>query len=122
MIHVTTARSFDRLARKPLAIPEDSRIFYGRFMRGRGLLHMVACRVLGDPEKADLAVENTWWTASHAGQSFEREGAFRSWLIRILLDEAFAILRQVRKHAAGRAAHHQAPRATGVFAAEGGAR
>jgi len=54
----------------------------------------MACRVLGGSERAQLAVENSWLTASLNPLRFDNEGAFRSWLLRILIDEALAILRK----------------------------
>jgi DNA-directed RNA polymerase specialized sigma24 family protein len=58
------------------------------------LLHFVAGRVLGGPERTEDVVENCWLKASRNPPRFEYEGAFRSWLVRVLIDEALAILRQ----------------------------
>ena len=41
-----------------------------------------------------LAIQNCWRTASRNPPHFEYEGAFRSWLVRIIIDEALAILRE----------------------------
>ena len=68
-----------------------------RFARCRGLLHFVACRVLGGSEGADRAVENCFLTAARNPQQFEYEGAFRSWLARIVIDEALAIVRERKR-------------------------
>jgi Sigma-70 region 2 len=73
---------------------EQSAIFFERFLRSYRLLDFIACRVLGDKEKAPIAVQNCWRTASRNRPRFEYEGAFRSWLVRILIDEALAILRE----------------------------
>ena len=73
---------------------EHPRVFAARFSRCRGLLHFIACRVLGSDERADEAVKNCWRSASRDRPPFEPEGAFRSWLLRILIDEALAILRR----------------------------
>jgi hypothetical protein len=56
--------------------------------------------VLGDPDRADIAVENCLFSASHHVTTFDCEGAFRSWLVRIALDQALAILhgRSIREH------------------------
>jgi len=62
------------------------------FSRCRGLLRFVACRVLRSCEGADEAVERCFLTACGDPQEFEYEGAFRSWLVRILIDEALLIL------------------------------
>ena len=73
---------------------EQSAIFFERFLRSYRLLDFIASRVLGDKEKARIAVQNCWRTASRNPPHFEYEGAFRSWLVRILIDEALAILRE----------------------------
>lgn len=73
---------------------EDSAVFHARFWRCHRLLHFIACRVLGGLERADDAIENCWLTASRNPPRFEYEGAFRSWLLRVLIDEALAILRE----------------------------
>lgn len=78
--------------------PED---FAYWFSRCRVLLRSIAFRMLGDTEKADLAVENCYSTAFRARLSFDREGAFRSWLLRVLIDEALVILRRNRMRMAG---------------------
>ena len=58
------------------------------------MLFFLACRVLGSPEQVHDVVENCKMTASRNPATFESEGAFRSWLVRILIDEALAIVRQ----------------------------
>ena len=73
---------------------EQSAIFARRFLRSFRLLHFIACRVLGDEGRATIAVRDCWRTASREPPPFEYEGAFRSWLVRILIDEALAILRE----------------------------
>jgi DNA-directed RNA polymerase specialized sigma24 family protein len=73
---------------------EDPAAFGERFWRSYGLLHFIACRVLGSPERADDAIENCWLRASRSPLRFEHKGAFRSWLFRVLIDEALAILRE----------------------------
>jgi DNA-directed RNA polymerase specialized sigma24 family protein len=50
--------------------------------------------VLGGDERAEDAVKNCWRSASSNPPHFEHEGAFRSWLVRILIDEALALLRK----------------------------
>ena len=72
---------------------ENPAVFASRFSRCHRLLHFIACRVLGGPEHAKDAIENCWLTASRDPPRFEYEGAFRSWLARVLIDEALAILR-----------------------------
>jgi len=73
---------------------EQSAIFVRRFLRSYRFLHFIACRVLGNEERAPIAVQNCWRTASRNPPHFEYEGAFRSWLVRVLIDEALAILRE----------------------------
>jgi len=83
--------------------------FYVRASRYRGLLHLVAYRVLGNPDRADLAVENCLFSASHSVTTFDCEGAFRSWLVRIAIDQALAILhgRSIREHRRDRSLQEQ---------------
>jgi DNA-directed RNA polymerase specialized sigma24 family protein len=73
---------------------EDPALFHTRFWRCHRLLHFIASRVLGSSERADGVIENCWIRASRNPPRFESEGAFRSWLVRVLIDEALAILRQ----------------------------
>ena len=72
----------------------DSALFDRRFWRCRGLLHFIACRILNDSDLAKTAVENCWHSAFGRAPYFEHEGAFRSWLMRILIDEALLLLRE----------------------------
>jgi len=68
--------------------------FMDRFWRCNSLLHFLAYRILGTHEGAGNAVENCRIVASRNPPDFAYEGAFRSWVARILIDEALAILRQ----------------------------
>ena len=68
-----------------------------RFSRCRGLLHFIACCVLGGTEGMRDSVQNCWLTASRNPPKFEHEGAFRSWLLRIVIDEALAIRRKKKE-------------------------
>ena len=74
-------------------LDEDSALFHARFWRCHGLLYFITCRVLGRSERVDDAIENCWLRASRNPPQFKYEGEFRSWLFRILIDEACAILR-----------------------------
>ena len=65
---------------------------YVRAARYRRLLYFVAGRVLGNPDKAVIAVEKCLYSAAQHVTAFDREGAFRSWLVRLAIDEALAIL------------------------------
>jgi DNA-directed RNA polymerase specialized sigma24 family protein len=86
-------------ALEPLALRKHSGAFDTWFSRYRGLLHSTACQILRSTEHAELAVENSWLTASRNLPRFDREGALRSWLVRVLINEALAILRQGKQHA-----------------------
>jgi len=77
--------------------PEQTREFASRFSRYRPLLYWLARRLLGDKPGAENALENCWRRASRNPPEFEYEGAFRSWLARVLIDEARAILRKKRE-------------------------
>jgi hypothetical protein len=73
---------------------EQPAIFVERFLRAYRLLDFIACRVLCDKKRAQIAIHNCWQTASRNPPRFEYEGAFRSWLLRVLIDEALAILHE----------------------------
>jgi len=71
----------------------DKRIsFYVRGARYRRLLYFVAHRVLGNADKAVLAVENCLFSAAHQAATFDHEDDFRGWLVRLALDESLALL------------------------------
>jgi DNA-directed RNA polymerase specialized sigma24 family protein len=91
-VETTSGPIFERPMPRPSPTREPSEIFDEWFSRCHGPLHFTACRVLGGAEGADLAVQNCWLTASRNPPSFDREGAFRSWLLRVLIDEASTIL------------------------------
>jgi DNA-directed RNA polymerase specialized sigma24 family protein len=73
---------------------------YVRAARYRRLLYFVAGRVLGNPDKAVIAAEKCLYSGAQHVTAFDREGAFRSWLVRLAIDEALAILhgRRVLEH------------------------
>jgi RNA polymerase sigma-70 factor, ECF subfamily len=81
-------------------IQEDSQVFDTQFSQYRGLLYFIANRVLDDSEGGEEAVQNCLLTATRNTPKFESEGAFRSWLLRILIDEALLILRQKNRTSA----------------------
>jgi DNA-directed RNA polymerase specialized sigma24 family protein len=71
----------------------DNRIsFYVRAARYHRLLYFVADRVLGNPDRAVIAVENCLFWASRHFTTFDHEGDFRSWLVRLALEESLGIL------------------------------
>ena len=80
--------------------PEGPETFAERFLGSYRLLFLIACRVLDGEEKAPIAIRNCWRTALCNPPHFEYEGAFRSWLVRILIDEALAVLRENKGNAA----------------------
>jgi DNA-directed RNA polymerase specialized sigma24 family protein len=67
-------------------------LFEFRFWRCYRLLHFLAGRILDDPEQVKRAVENCWHSALDRAPRFEYESAFRSWLVRVLIDEALLLL------------------------------
>jgi DNA-directed RNA polymerase specialized sigma24 family protein len=74
--------------------PDHVVVVDDRFSRYRPLLYFIATRVLGSTERADEAVRNCWLSASRNPGWIESGGRFRSWLVRVLIDEALAIRRQ----------------------------
>ena len=62
------------------------------FSRYRNVLYFVANRVLHNHEKAEEAVQGCYLFASRNVPQWNDEGTFRSWLVRVLIDEALIIL------------------------------
>jgi RNA polymerase sigma-70 factor, ECF subfamily len=62
------------------------------FSRYRHVLSLAAYRVLANHADAEDAVQNCLLTVSENVPKFEHEGAFRCWLVRVLIDEAVTIL------------------------------
>jgi DNA-directed RNA polymerase specialized sigma24 family protein len=75
-----------------IEVNEDS--FSQQFSRCREMLHFIACRILISVDEAEMAVRNCHRTASRDCPQFQNEGAFKSWLVRILIDEATLLLRR----------------------------
>ncbi len=69
---------------------EDS--FNQQFSHCREMLHFIACRILTSVDEAEKAVRNCHRTASRDCPQFQNDGAFKSWLVRILIDEATLLL------------------------------
>ena len=97
---MATVTVFDRSSSNEAAsegssLQERRTEFDARFSRCYSLLHFVACRILGGSE-AENVIENCRVSASESSLEFEQEGAFRSWLVRVLIDEALAVLRKNR--------------------------
>ena len=74
-------------------------LFQVRFLRCYRLLHFIACCVLGGAERTEEVVERCRLRASLTSPRFEYEGAFRSWLLRVLIDEAIVVLRRSQEEA-----------------------
>jgi DNA-directed RNA polymerase specialized sigma24 family protein len=73
--------------------PEALDVLFSRYRR---VLYRIAYRVLENHQEAKDAVRNCFLAASCNAPQFENEGAFRSWLVRVLIDEALAILYKER--------------------------
>src|SRR5262245_1786797 len=94
MERISLGHIFAGAMRKRLATPKNVATFNVWFARSRRLLYVVARRVLGDREAAELAIENCWLSASRNPPRFDHEGAFRSCLLRRVIDEALDLIRQ----------------------------
>jgi RNA polymerase sigma-70 factor, ECF subfamily len=66
------------------------------FSRYNSFLHFLACRVLGSRADAEDVVQNCLLRAFRNLEQFNNDGAFRSWLARILVNEAISFLRKKR--------------------------
>jgi DNA-directed RNA polymerase specialized sigma24 family protein len=71
---------------------EDWDMFDRWFSRCYKTLYFIAYRILVDSEMAVCAVQNCRLKASRNLRCFESEGAFRSWILRLLIGEALSIL------------------------------
>jgi RNA polymerase sigma-70 factor, ECF subfamily len=67
------------------------------FSRYRPILYRLAQRILRNHEESEDAVQNCSLAAFRKLTSFKYEGAFRSWLARILVNEAITILRKRKR-------------------------
>jgi DNA-directed RNA polymerase specialized sigma24 family protein len=76
------------------SLQEHLVLFEHRFSRCHPLLQFLACRIFSSHEEVDEVVQNCRITASRNPPTFEHEGAFRSWLVRVLIDEALVVLRR----------------------------
>jgi hypothetical protein len=74
-------------------------------LRYRRVLSLIAYRVLGSHEEAEDAVQNCIRVASDRAPRFDHEGAFRSWLARVLIDEAVTILYKQSRSTRGSGDH-----------------
>jgi RNA polymerase sigma-70 factor, ECF subfamily len=75
----------------------DRNAFEILFSRYRPILYRLAQRVLRNHEESEDAVQNCSLVAFRKMETFKYEGAFRSWLARILVNEAITILRKRKR-------------------------
>jgi RNA polymerase sigma-70 factor, ECF subfamily len=75
----------------------DTNAFEILFSRYRPILYRLAQRILRNHEESEDAVQNCSLVAFRKMESFKHEGAFRSWLARILVNEAITILRRRKR-------------------------
>jgi hypothetical protein len=74
----------------------DSALFDLRFWRSYRLLHFIAFRILDDPEQAKKAVEAAGIQLLPALRVLNIESAFRSWQVKVLIDDALLLRRKQR--------------------------
>jgi RNA polymerase sigma-70 factor (ECF subfamily) len=75
----------------------DTNAFEILFSRYRPILYRLALRILRNREESEDAVQNCSLVAFCKLETFKYEGAFRSWLARILVNEAITILRKRKR-------------------------
>jgi RNA polymerase sigma-70 factor, ECF subfamily len=75
----------------------DRNAFEILFSRYRPILYRLALRILRNREESEDAVQNCSLVAFCKLETFKYEGAFRSWLARILVNEAITILRKRKR-------------------------
>ena len=72
-------------------LQEYPAVLNARFSRCRGLLPTTASHILGGNKGVEESMQNCWPAASRTPPRFESKAAFRSWLLRLLIDEALAV-------------------------------
>lgn len=82
-----------------VASREKLRTFDERFTRCHKTLQYTGGLILGGSEMAEYAIQKCRFRASRNPPNFESEGAFRSWILRLLIGEALSILHQDRSEA-----------------------
>ena len=85
--------------------------FESRFSKNRKLIAFVARRLLDSHEDAEIAVKQCFKTASSKPLVFTNDGAFRSWILRIVIDEALLILSEKVDFASAILQPHRTPSA-----------
>jgi hypothetical protein len=71
---------------------ENSSDFESLFSNNRKLIAFVARRVLDSHDEAQVAVRECFKTASFNPPVFPNDGLFRSWILRMVIEEALVIL------------------------------
>jgi len=77
-----------------MALQGDQEALHVLFARYRRLLYDLAHRVLRNDEEAEDAVQNCLLLAYRNLSDVKCQSSFRSWLVKVLIDEAFAIVRK----------------------------
>ena len=83
-----------------LVLKGDQGALHTLFMRYRRLLYSLAYRLLRNHEEAEDAVQNCLLQGFRNLESVKFRGAFRSWLVRILINEALVIIRRKKSRPA----------------------
>jgi RNA polymerase sigma factor (sigma-70 family) len=65
-------------------------------LRHQAVVYNVCLRMLGDPQQAEDATQETFFAAYRSIKSF-RGGVFRGWLLRIAANQCYDALRQRRR-------------------------
>jgi DNA-directed RNA polymerase specialized sigma24 family protein len=84
---------------------DSTTTFELQFSRCRKLLQFIARRILNCVQEAEEAVKNCRLKAASNPPGFTTEGAFKSWLVRILIDEATLLLRKRQSDSAASSQH-----------------
>jgi DNA-directed RNA polymerase specialized sigma24 family protein len=86
--------------------PDPQSPFDLHLSRHHELLYFIACRILNCPQEAEEAVKNCLRTAaSRNPPDSSSEGAVKSWLVRILIDEATLLLGKKQSNPAPASRH-----------------
>jgi DNA-directed RNA polymerase specialized sigma24 family protein len=83
--------------------------FESRFSKNRKLIAFVARRVLDSQEEAEAAVKECFKTACRNRPVFTSDGAFRSWILRMVIDEALLILSREGNGVSAHLRHERMP-------------
>jgi DNA-directed RNA polymerase specialized sigma24 family protein len=93
-VRLTCDREMDGYSPFLQGINGNQELFRIRFSRSRNSLLKLAVRLLQDDGDAQQAVHNCRLSAVRDLPEFKSEGAFRSWLFRILITEAVLLLNE----------------------------